>query len=205
MRPAWDGLYIEAQLRTQKQHAWATTVEILETILKQRLRTTQGDESWKRFLALMSSAIALDENRPTVPNTPTDIDQLRREILRIDSSIQVKGTLRGVINAISKAPRSGSGSTWTVLDMRPEEDRTSVFAFPRDSFGQAARKLAEVERAISSGEIDDPGANAVLVSVPSIEALREAYPNYYLDAGAFLTLFDRLILGGDSNAASPAS
>jgi ppGpp synthetase/RelA/SpoT-type nucleotidyltranferase len=194
-KPAWDGLFIEVQIRTQKQHAWATTVEILETILKQRLRTTQGDASWKRLLALMSSAIALDEKRPIVPHTPSDIEEIRKEILAIDSLIQVKGTLRGVINAITKAPRSGSGSTWTVLDMRPEEDRTSVFAFPRDGFAQAARKLAEVEHSISSGEIDDPGANAVLVSVPSIEALREAYPNYYLDAGAFLELYDRLILG----------
>ena len=197
-RPVWDGLFIEAQVRSQMQHAWATTVEILETILKQRLRTSQGDASWKRFLALMSSAIALEEKRPTVPDTPSHIDDIRRDILRIDSTIHVKGTLRGVINAITKAPKSGSGSTWTVLDMRPEEDKTSVFAFPRDSFALAARKLAAVEEAISSGEVDDPGANAVLVSVPSIEALRETYPNYYLDAGAFLTLFDRLILREDA-------
>jgi ppGpp synthetase/RelA/SpoT-type nucleotidyltranferase len=193
-KPVWDGLFIEAQVRSQMQHAWATTVEILETILKQRLRTSQGDASWKRFLALMSTAIALEEKRPPVPETPPSMDEIRRDILRIDASIHVKGTLRGVINAITKAPKSGTGSTWTVLDMRPEEDKTSVFAFPRDSFAQAARKLADVEKAISSGEVEDPGANAVLVSVPSIEALRETYPNYYLDAGAFLTLFDRLIL-----------
>lgn len=203
-RPVWDGLFVEAQVRSQMQHSWATTVEILETILKQRLRTSHGDASWKRFLALMSSAIALEEARPTVPHTPSDIDEIRREILGIDSSIHVKGTLRGVINAITRAPKSGSGSTWTVLDMRPEEDKTSVFSFPRDRFSEAARKLAEVERAISSGEVDDPGANAVLVSVPSIEALRETYPNYYLDAGAFLTLFDRLILQQSGGGTVPS-
>lgn len=201
---SWDGLFVEVQIRTQEQHAWATTVEILETILKQRLRTTQGDTLWKRFLALMSSAIALDEDRPTVPGTPNSLTQIRQEVATLDTSIHVKGTLRGVINAITKAPRIGSGSTWTVLDMRPEEDKTSVFSFPRANFDQAAEKLEELERAIAGGEVTDPGANAVLVSVPSLAMLRQTYPNYYLDATAFLDLYDRLILGVTPSRSSTA-
>ena len=193
-KPDWDGLLTEIQLRTSEQHAWATTVEILETILEQRLRTTQGDATWKRFLALMSSAIALTEGRPRVPATPETLAEIRAQILDLDTSIHVKGTPRGVINAISKAPRFGTGTTWTVLDMRPKADETSVFAFPRDDLADAARKLAEVEEAISTDFASDPGANAVLVSVSSIEKLRDAYPNYYLDATAFIELYDRLIL-----------
>ena len=69
-----------------------------------------------------------------------------------------------------------------------------MFAFPRDALAEADSKLAEVEEAITSGRVNDPGANAVLVSVSSIEKLREAYPNYYLDASVFLGLFERLIL-----------
>lgn len=69
-KSAWDGLFIEVQLRTREQHAWATTVEILETVRKQRLRTAQGDASWKCFLGLMSSAIAIGEGQPTATPRP---------------------------------------------------------------------------------------------------------------------------------------
>ena len=85
LKEGWDGLLTEIQLRTSEQHAWATTVEILESILEQRLRATQGDAQWKRFLSLMSSAIALHENRATVPGTPPSITEIRSQIMELDS------------------------------------------------------------------------------------------------------------------------
>ncbi|MGA8276083.1 MAG: hypothetical protein WB789_10360 [Thermoplasmata archaeon] len=61
-----------------------------------------------------------------------------------------------------------------------------------------------MEKSISEGEVSDLGANAVLVSVSRVEKLRVAYLNYYLDAGAFLALFDRLILNAPSSSSGSA-
>jgi ppGpp synthetase/RelA/SpoT-type nucleotidyltranferase len=191
----WDGLFVEAQIRSRKQHAWATTVETLETVLKQRLRTFQGEPTWKRFLTLMSAAIAIDEGKPPVPGTPASLDQIREEVQAIDHQVGAYRTLEGLIGAINSTPKVGAGRGYFLLDMRPGKSETKITTFQTANIGDAVRRYAEVERDIASEQASDPGANAVLVSVQSIQNLREAYPNYYLDASAFLELYRRLILG----------
>ena len=66
----FNGLRIEVQLRSQLQHAWATAVETVSTFTGQALKSNIGDAEWKRFFALMGSAIARREQRPVVPGTP---------------------------------------------------------------------------------------------------------------------------------------
>lgn len=67
----YNGLFIEMQLRSSLQHAWATAVETVGTMLKQSLKSSQGEEKWLRFFALMGSAIARREKQDAlVPNTP---------------------------------------------------------------------------------------------------------------------------------------
>jgi Region found in RelA / SpoT proteins len=81
---AYDGLFVELQVRSRMQHAWATTVETVSTLtgqaLKSTLNTRRGEERWRRFLALMSSVIATWEKSPTVPDTPTDHGELVKEV-----------------------------------------------------------------------------------------------------------------------------
>lgn len=49
--PGYDGLLVELQLRTRKQHAWATAVETMGTYLGQALKSGQGDAEWRAFLS----------------------------------------------------------------------------------------------------------------------------------------------------------
>jgi hypothetical protein len=53
----------------------------------------------------------------------------------------------------------------------------------------AADAYLQVEKATA----DNPEIQTVLVSVDSIEALRQAYPNYYLDTGEFVEAMKRII------------
>ena len=75
----WNGLRIEIQLRSILQHAWATAVETVDAFTGQALKTSAGTGSerknWGRFFALISSAIAIREKRPPVPDyaQPTDL------------------------------------------------------------------------------------------------------------------------------------
>jgi hypothetical protein len=55
----YNGLSIEVQLRSRLQHAWATAVETVGTFLQQALKSSQGEERWLRFFALMGSALAV--------------------------------------------------------------------------------------------------------------------------------------------------
>lgn len=195
---AWDGLRIEVQIRTKSQHAWATTVETLETILEQRLRTIQGTPDWKQFLKLMSSAIAIDEGRPPVPETPVELERLRSDILALDERLKARALLGSYVTALRTIPlhRAGRGYYY-LLDMRPQGSSkgTSVRAFKREDVAAAVKAYSEVEQRIGQESGPASGANAVLVSVGSIRRLKEAYPNYFMDTGAFLALYDRIILG----------
>ena len=47
----------------------------------------------------------------------------------------------------------------------------------------------EVEKDLS----DDPRRQVVLVSANSIQALKAAYPNYYVDTGVFLAFLNRVM------------
>ena len=74
------GMRIEIQLRSRLQHAWAAAVETVGTFSGQALKSSEGDEGWLRFFALMASEIAFSEECPVVPDTADSRDVLRREL-----------------------------------------------------------------------------------------------------------------------------
>jgi putative GTP pyrophosphokinase len=65
----YDSFHIEMQIRTEIQHIWATAVETVGTFLSQALKSSQGQDVWLRFFALMGSAVALREGADLVADT----------------------------------------------------------------------------------------------------------------------------------------
>ncbi|MCV5264143.1 GTP pyrophosphokinase, partial [Escherichia coli] len=46
----WKKAKVEVQLRTELQHAWATSLEIIDTLEQTKLKTrTEGDQKWRKF------------------------------------------------------------------------------------------------------------------------------------------------------------
>ena len=63
LEPEHNGLFVELQLRTKLQHAWATAVETIGTFLGQGLTARQGESHGLRFFDLVSFAFAPIEKR----------------------------------------------------------------------------------------------------------------------------------------------
>ncbi|MEO6050254.1 MAG: RelA/SpoT domain-containing protein [Pyrinomonadaceae bacterium] len=102
-----NGRKIEIQIRTQIQHAWATSVETASTFLMEEFKSDEGDTRWLRFFALSSSVFAIREGCPIVPGTPENQQDLLSELRSLWQGLNVEGFLRGcgvVVDSLDEHP-----------------------------------------------------------------------------------------------------
>ena len=183
---SWDKLRIEMQIRSQKQHAWATALEAVDIFTNQALKANSGNPRWQRFFALMGSAIAVSENHPRVPGTPiSDID-LRAEIIELVDELRVFDTLeyyRHAIKEVSTQAASGK-MAYYLLHLNFTESKISWQAFFWNESQKANQRYTDLEQSITgkSGEL------VVLVKATSFAAMKRAYPSFFLDTELFLRL-----------------
>lgn len=185
---AYSGLRVEIQVRTQLQHAWATAVEAVGIFTRQALKSNQGNQDWLRFFALMGSALAAIEQTAPVPNTPVQKAQLVKEIAELSQSLHVKQMLQ-VYNATITTLGSAKDEKYFIVEVDPEELRITVRRFKAKESEEANRIYTELESKLPDGSPNQ----VVLVSVDNINALKRAYPNYFLDTDLFSRLVDRVL------------
>lgn len=190
---AYDDMRIEIQVRTLIQHAWATAVEIVGTFIKQSLKSSQGEQDWLRFFALMSSAMAIAEGKPIVPNTPDTLEDLRKEIIHLSNKLDVEGhldTFKQSIEVLGGDKRIAKAHYY-LLELDASQGRVIIKSYAQTQLETASRDYMTLEKRIANENRD-----AVLVSADSIEALKLAFPNYYLDADLFLSHLKKITIKG---------
>lgn len=189
-KPEYDkGMLIEVQLRTKLQHTWATAVETIGEFTRQALKADEGDDYLRRFFALVSSAFALDEGLPCVPNTPTDREELNKEMRQLANQYKIVDLLKAAaisVHEVSDAKSRGNSSCLLQINY---EKKVVQFRF----FSKA-----EIDKAIAAyNKLENTGEpnriNAVLVSVSSIAQLRKAFPNYFIDIGDFIEYVQQIV------------
>lgn len=187
---SYNGLLIEIQMRSLLQHAWATAVETVGTFLKQSLKSSQGHDEWLRFFVVMSSAIALRERAPTVPGTSVKRDEVRSELRALAKLLDVRRRLQAYGDTLKALEDEGAtDGQYFLMALDPKADTITIRSYRRSDLEMAAKDYLEVERSLD----ESTGAEAVLVSVDSIAALKKAYPNYFLDTRAFLIALEQAI------------
>jgi Region found in RelA / SpoT proteins len=188
----YNGLQIEMQFRSALQHAWATAVETVGTLVSQSLKSSIGNDDWLRFFALMGTAIAWREDSPPVPNTPESEPQLKEELMRYAEQRALADRLRAYGAALHTAEQSSATDTdasYFLLNLNPSAQEVTISGFKRGELAKATEAYLDAEKQIK----DNSGQDAVLVSVDSLASLRRAYPNYFLDTGVFVDLVDETI------------
>lgn len=193
-KTAYNGLKIEIQLRSRYQHAWATAVETVGTFSGQALKSSLGSEDWKRFFALMASAIALREKSNLVPNTPTARAELMEELRHYATSLHVEHRLREysrALHKISGAASNVAGAHIYLMELDPMAGTLEISGFKASERDVAEQRYAEAELR-QKGHV---GRDAVLVSVESVNSLHKAYPNYFADTRVFVELMIQAITG----------
>lgn len=186
----YSGLRVEVQIRSKMQHAWATAVEAVGIFTKQALKSNQGSQDWLRFFSLMGTAIAAIERTPSVPETPTSKEELVSEISRLASQLHVKEMLQAY-NATITTLGSAKDEKYFIIEMDPEQHKITVRRYKAKQSTEANAVYTELESKIP----DNSSTQVVLVSVENINALKRAYPNYFLDTNSFSKIVDRALKG----------
>lgn len=191
-RQIFNGQRIEIQIRSKLQHAWATAVETAQVFTGQALKSKvkNASEDWLRFFALTSSAFAAREKTPLVPGAPENRDDLIRELRETIKRENIMECLRGwndTIHRIEDAQIADAHSFLLVLDPTKHTLRVASFTKQGADMAQNAYEKAEKDNE------GDPSVQVVLVAVEEIDALRKAYPNYYVDTRDFIAAVGREI------------
>lgn len=191
-----DGMKVELQLRTKLQHSWAMAVETAELITKTALKASQGKAEWLTFFKIVSSIFALKEGTCILSEHREKNytrNNLKQQLLLLNKDNHFVDTLKAlnVSNIHSEKEKHRNG--YYLLNMDFVKKTVAIRAFPKDREKEASALYSESEKNI------DDGKNAVvLVSVPQMRKLQEAYPSYFLDTNNFIKTIESE-MGNDSN------
>jgi ppGpp synthetase/RelA/SpoT-type nucleotidyltranferase len=185
----YNGHRIEVQLRTRVQHAWATAVEIAGVYVRTPLKSSIGPSDWLDFFRFASSAFSILEGSNKLHTGIAD-SEIVEQLRQISTSLDARGKLRtfaAAHNYIADTKRKSDSHFILILNLR--DQKTTIEAF--GSVVAASSRYAELEKQ----HIEDDLVDVVLVAAESIESATSAYPNYFVDTSAFLSLLDALLDG----------
>ncbi|WP_420478272.1 RelA/SpoT domain-containing protein [Brevundimonas sp. FT23028] len=170
---------VEIQVRTRLQHSWATALEAVGLMRGEDLKAGEGNADWLRFFALISGQFAEEERQPMVPGLPEERAHRLEEIRHIEDQLGAIATLESYNAAIRRigTVHGARGGRFTIRFDRHAQSVT-VTPFYAGRMGDGA----EAE-----------GQDVVVVEVDRIDALAEAYPNYFADVTALSAHLRKMI------------
>lgn len=203
VKPEYNNLLLEVQLRSHVQHAWATAVETVGAVVGQALKSSQGESMWLSYFQTASLALEFSET-PAFGRTPRmSRGQVARDLERLNTRLDVNKKLtayRAALRATEQPKAKSAG--YFLLVLLPDEPGLQVFSFAKEEADAAQKEYQRYERLLPfrSRQIplfpelaDYSGAQVVLVGAESFRSIREAYPNYYLDTEQFVSLVTQFI------------
>lgn len=189
----WKNTRIEVQLRTELQHNWATSLEIIDTIKNVQLKTSMdGHKDWRAFFSAAGKLVAHKEKAYILTNEELYEEQLT--LARLQKNLNVIETLAQYTVAIShvntnslpKKVKNHQGMCLVELKEFKSTSETSLTLFDKNKMPQALEALAISEK--NNHQI------SVLLSFAETKILKKAYPNYFGSTTQFSTFIIKQIL-----------
>jgi hypothetical protein len=131
----------------------------------------------------MSSAIASRERQPLVPDTSSNIAELIDELREAARKLDVANLMNGWNAAMRRLPpKNVTKATAFLVVLDTKAHTYDVTGFTEDELAKAAEEYLSIEKRTAA----EPNIQGVLISVDSVQAIRSAYPNYFVDNAAFV-------------------
>ena len=187
-----DGMRLELQIRTRLQHYWAMAVETAELVTNTRLKSSFGSDEWLDFFKIVSSLFAIKEGTPILQKHLDDGEDSRSlmvSLYRANHEHMFCDTLKALKTSISFAQnRNRFEDGYYILKIDFETKRVRVYTFSNNNEQQAMDNYSVLEQELVEGK-----DAMVLVSVPKMKELWEAYPSYFLNTQEFIGLIETII------------
>ncbi len=190
-RQMYNGLLVEVQIRSKLQHIWATAVETAGFFTGQAIKSNEGEEEWKEFFKLVSSAFARLEKCPQVPETPRDEKELYLAIKEKEKKLDVINKMKKWTKAIKVLDyvKKKKNAYFFLLELDTIQEKLLVTSFTKRQEEKAIEAYAKAEKKIYAKKEYD----AVLVGADSNVDLKKAYPNYFLDTREFIKYLEKVL------------
>lgn len=185
---------IEIQLRTELEHIWATAVEVYGTLQKESFKTGEGNEDWKNFFKTLSSYFAIIEN--CLPSKEHEKLSKKKILSRLKKSIrnlnviEKLNTVSNSIEVVINKRNKGRPGRYALLELDYKNGITSIDIFTKKEIHIAIEEYTKKELSMKK----DDGKNIVFVNIESVENLKMAYPNYFLDTKKLLHILSDIVL-----------
>ena len=186
-RDDFNGLQVEIQLRSKKQHLWATAVETVGIFTQNGLKFNQGSDRWLRFFKVVSALFSIEESSAVVEGVSTNPDEIINELLDIMRELKVAQKLLAIGLATTHMGRIRTSKTPGYYLMALDVNNAKLEITKFKSIEKATDEYNKLELQKSSG------VDAVLVSAQSFESLMHAYPNYFANVKEFMNTLTTLI------------
>ncbi len=186
--PEYNGLQLELQIRTKLQHLWATSVETVETFSGHSLKSSKGPKELLDFLSLVSASFSLTEKQKIVPGYESfTIEEINKKISLEAEKLDIIKRLKAFGIAAENITNDNKRGSYSIIKLNLEESSVEVQNYSQNMFEKANKDYSELEKNISQKN------QVVLVSTSSIENLKKAYPNYFLDTHEFIRKLEQII------------
>lgn len=181
-------ILMEMQIRTKLQHVWATAVEVMGIYTKSELKSSKGNADVLRFFALASSLFAIMEGLPVVPGIASDRTEIVRELKDLDRHLNIISKISLATSAIVNAERNPvtKGAAYFLLVLQCSNRYLKIYSYTEEQLPAAIESYNKIEL------LRDSNINVVLVSAGSLNAVKDAYPNYFVDMNKFIAIIKEL-------------
>lgn len=175
----YNGTKVEIQIRTKRQHAWATAVETVDAFEGTQLKSGNQAGKWYKFFRLMSDAIEANERKVKLKNEA----DLYTKILLYNETMQIEKRLEGYAVGLQfSEERSSPQDGYNLFELNTKENKLQLARFKKSEALLANEYYATLEQQSSK----DPNIYIALTSVSDLKKLKQAYPNYFADTNLFL-------------------
>ena len=194
----WKKTKIEVQLRTELQHAWATSLEIIDVMEKIKLKTSLSDhKEWREFFSISGQLVAHTEG--AIELTEEELLSSKERVHQLNQKLEVTTKLLRYTIAINVSTSGKSGLTKSkgmclvYLDKNDYDSQKMEDGKVTMTIRASQYKTNESDKALkdlNEAEKNDEILFSVLLSTSDAKSLKKAYPNYFGSTSEFSSFID---------------